>query len=509
MRLAELVASLSLATDLGMGQPLEHTLRTCLLTVAIGEAAGLNESELSTAYYVALLRWVGCTADAHEAGELFVDEIAARAAFASIDPSRPAEMLGFMRRQVGLGSSLPRRARLLAGGLAAGSEGPRRAFRAHCEVAQRLALRLGLPAAVDHGLGQAFERWDGKGFPQGYRADDITRAARLVTIARDVEVFDRLSGPEGALSLVRERSGRAYDPQLAELFGRAGEEILAGLGGAAPWDAALAAEPGPPLIAAGIDDACLAMADFTDLKSPYMVGHSRGVAELGEAAAWRLRLPEDEVAAVRRAALLHDLGRVGVPSGIWDKRGPLSAPEWERVRMHPYLTERVLSYSPALASLAPLAGLHHERLDGSGYHRGVAAAGLGLGARILAAADVYQALTEDRPHRPGYGVGEAAEELRREVAAGRLDGDAANAVLEAAGHREPGATPAWPAGLTDREVEVLGHLARGRSNKEIGLELSISHKTVGNHLQHIYEKLDVSTRAGATLFAAEHGLVRA
>jgi HD-GYP domain-containing protein (c-di-GMP phosphodiesterase class II) len=508
LRLAELVGSLSLVTDLGMGQPLEHTLRTCLLAVALGEAAELDDDEISTAYYVALLRWIGCTADAHEAAGLFGNEIESRAAFALIDPASPAQMLRFMRRHVGAGSSTPRRARLLVGALAAGKEGPRQAFRAHCEVAQRLAARLGLPDPVERALGHVFERWDGKGFPAGARGSAIVPAARLVVLARDVEVFHRAGGAEAALALVRERSAGAYDPELCRCFLDSGVRLLERLGEEPPWEATLAVEPEPVLAVDDLDGACRAIADFADLKSPYTVGHSHGVAELAEAASWRLGLPRPEVVSIRRAALLHDLGRVGVSNQIWDKPGPLTPSEWERVRIHPYLTERVLSYSPALAPLARLAGMHHERLDGSGYHRGVSAPELDLAARVIAAADVYQALGEDRPHRPRFDAAGAAEELRKEVETGRLDAEAANAVLEASGHRGSPAAPPRPAGLTDREVEVLGQLAHGKSNKEAGLALGISHKTVGHHVQHIYEKLGVSTRAGATLFAAEHGLAR-
>jgi HD-GYP domain-containing protein (c-di-GMP phosphodiesterase class II) len=210
---------------------------------------------------------------------------------------------------------------------------------------------------------------------------------------------------------------------------------------------------------------------------------------------------------VRRAALVHDLGRTGIPNTIWDKPGPLTASEWERVRLHPYYTERALARPEALARLGVVAAAHHERLDGSGYHRTLAAASLSPAARLLAAADAYHAMTEPRPHRPALEPAAAAAELRAEVRAGRLAGDAAEAVLGAAGHRVHVRRRSAPAGLTQREVEVLVLLARGASNKEIARALVIAEKTASSHVQHIYAKLDVSSRAAASLCAMRFGLL--
>jgi HD-GYP domain-containing protein (c-di-GMP phosphodiesterase class II) len=249
-----------------------------------------------------------------------------------------------------------------------------------------------------------------------------------------------------------------------------------------------------------------AIADFADLKSPYTMGHSRGVADLAAQAGRACGLADDEVRTLRRAGLMHDLGRLGVSNAIWDKPRPLSAVEHERVRLHAYLTERILSASAALAPLGALAGQHHERLDGSGYPRALKANMLSPSARILAAADVYRAMLEPRPYRDERSSTEAADELLAEVRAGRLDGDAVDAVLRASGH-ELAHRPERPAGLTQREVEILRLLARGLLNKQIARRLGISPKTVGNHVEHIYAKIDVSSRAAAGLFATEHGLL--
>ncbi len=497
-RLAEVVAALSLATDLGMGQPLQHALRTCVIATRLADAAGLAPADLPVVYYVGLLRYLGCTADARLMSAFAGDEIAAREAFATVDPGSVREQLGWMVRHAGAGERLPRRAVMLARGLA---QAPREIYATSCEVARRLAERLGLSGDVQRALVQAFERWDGKGFPAGLAGEQISPASRVVAIARDAQVFLRLGGLEAAVGVVRRRAGAAYDPTLAAVFCRAAGELTAEPESA--WDAALAAEPPPSrhLADGELDATCRAIADFADVKSPWTLGHSTGVAELAEAAAWRLGL---DAVVVRRAALVHDLGRVGVPNAIWDRPGPLTADERERVRMHPYLTERVLAHAPALEPLAAIAGLHHERLDGSGYHRGCGATSLPAEARVLAAADVYHAMTEARPHRPPRA--DAADTIKDEVRAGRLDADAVEAVLAAAGRRERVERPR-PAGLTDRETEVLRLLARGHTNRAIARELSISVKTAGHHVEHIYEKAGCTTRAAASLFAAEHDLL--
>jgi HD-GYP domain-containing protein (c-di-GMP phosphodiesterase class II) len=240
-----------------------------------------------------------------------------------------------------------------------------------------------------------------------------------------------------------------------------------------------------------------------DLKSPYTLGHSRGLAELAAAAAGELGA---NTRTVYRAGVVHDLDRMGVPNTIWDKRAPLTAGEVERVRLHPYYTDRILASVSALASLAPVAAQHHERLDGSGYPRGSKAESLTPEGRLLAVADCYEAWSEPRPYREALAADKIAARLREEVRAGRLDGAAVDAVLRAAGHHVR-RNREWPAGLTAREVEVLRHLARGMSQKEIAERLVISRKTASNHIEHIYAKIGVSNRAMASLFATRHGLL--
>ena len=495
---AELLAALSLATDLGSGLPLEHALNTCLIACRLADASGASRGERDATYHAALLHAVGCTSNAHETAAQFGDDVGTRAAWATIDPGRQAEMLRFLVTTAGAGAPPVRRLRALATVLAAGPQGARANFAAHCEVAQRLAARLGLPPAVQDALLHAFERWDGKGFPRGVAGEAIAVPARFMHVARDAHAVALTDGPRAAVAAIRGRS--AYDPAIAPLLD---EELLTGPEGDA-WDAVVAAAPAGGV---DLDDACAVAGDFADLKSPWTLGHSPGVAELAEAAAWRLRISADEVAEVRRAALLHDLGRVAVSSAIWDRRGPLTAADRERVRLHPYYTERTLARSVALAGLGRIAGAHHERLDGSGYHRGIGAAELPAAARVIAAADVFHAMTEARPHRPAHTPETAASELTAQAQAGRLDADCVTAVLAAAGQAgEPVRRP-LPAGLTEREAQVLGLIARGLTNREVAERLGSSPKTVGNQVQASYAKIGVSTRAAAALFAVEHGLL--
>jgi HD-GYP domain-containing protein (c-di-GMP phosphodiesterase class II) len=511
VRLAEVIATLSLATDLGMGQPPQYALRSCLLAIRLGGALGLDEDDLNDVYYLALLRFAGCTADAPLAAAAFGgDEVAARTWFATVDYGHPTQVVAALVRHIGEGLPPLRRARTLAGAFA-GLPKLMDSGAAHCDVAQQLAARLGLGTRLQPAMRQLYARWDGRGQPAGLKGETIAVPMRVVQLAQDGETFFQLGGVEAAVAMVRRRSGGAYDPWIVDCFRQHASKLLARTETESIWRLVLDAEPGPRPHLSGdaFDTALRAMADFIDLKTPYTGNHSSGVATLAAAAATWGKLPARDVVAVRRAGLLHDIGRVGIAAGLWIKPGPFSEEEWERVRLHPYYTERVLGRSEVFKPLGALAALPHERLDGSGYHRGLPAALLPPTARILAAADVYHAMTEPRPHRPALAPDRAAEELRGEVRAGRLDGDAATAVLAAAGHRTPAVRRDRLAGLTDREVDVLRLLARGLSNRRMAAQLTVSQKTVDNHVQHIYEKIAVSTRAGATLFALQHDLLSA
>jgi HD-GYP domain-containing protein (c-di-GMP phosphodiesterase class II) len=509
IRAAEVVGALSLATDLGTGQPLEHALRTAVLAVRLGELAGASAQELRSTYYVALLHAAGCTSNGHEATSLFGDDIAHRAAFFLIDPINSSEVLEFYRANVGVGRDPEVRAALIEDAIAKAAPRARESFATMCEVAQRFAGWLGLDSTIQEPLEYVFARWDGRGFPDA-RGDAIQLPMRLLHVARDISLFLSASGPEEARAVIERRTGAAYEPRIAGLAVQNFDDLLAELDETRIWEQALEVEPFPWVWIAGdrIDAAFAAIGALTGLKSPWLREHSTGVAELAEAAAWRLGLPADSVTLLRRAALAGDLGRVGVSNAIWEKPGPLGFGEWERVRLHPHFTERAFAQSPALAPIGILAGSHHERIDGSGYHRGTGGQSLDRAARIFAAADAYGAMRQARPYRAALDVPAAEVELMQEAKAGRLDPEAVDAVLGAAGHRVPQRPRELPAGLTERELEVLLVLVRGESNQRIAEDLGISAKTVGRHIEHVYQKAGVRSRAAATLWAFEQDLVR-
>ncbi|HET9441898.1 MAG TPA: HD domain-containing phosphohydrolase [Acidimicrobiales bacterium] len=458
--------------------------------------------------YTSLLAWVGCHVDAYEQAKWFGDDQAVKREIRGVDLGKPVESAAFLARHIGAGKPLGERMRLGAGFLGEGWRATEDMFENHWRAAEALIERLGLGQVVRESVDQTFERWDGKGEPYGARGAEVLLPSRLVNLADVVEVFHAAGGVEAAVTVARARSGTQFDPDLVELFAAESERIFGELEAVSTWEAVIGAEPvlAADLTHLELDAALEAVADFVDLKSPYTLGHSRGVADLaGEAAAVAALAPAERT-TVRRAALVHDLGRLGVSNAVWDKEGGLTPGETERVRLHPYLTGRVLASTPALAPLAEVAVQHHERLDGSGYPRGLAGDALGPPGRILAAADAYHAKTEHRPHRPAQGPEEVARALRGEVRAGRLDGDAVDAVLRAAGHRVRRRRE-WPAGLTAREVEVLRLVARGLSHRQIAQRLVISRKTASNHVEHIYAKTGVSNRAMASVFAMRHGLL--
>ena len=507
VRLAELVATLSLATDLGRGQPMEHTIRKTALGLRLGDRIGLDGDDRVATYYVSLLDSVYCHADAFEQARWFGDDIGVKADTYEAD-SVSAQSWWLLLRRLGSGESGLSRLGRVAAFPVKGLREVLGMLTVHSMLQADFAARIGLDATCGGALLQSYERWDGKGDPNGIAGEDIALPARIAPLADVAEVYHRRGGVEAARAVVRERRGGQLDPALADAFCAAAGEILAGLDATPTWEAVIEAEPGLRRVVAGeeLDSVLEAMADLVDMKSPHLAGHSRGVANLAAEAGRVAGLPDSDVVALRRAGLIHDIGRLGVSNAVWDKPGPLTDAEVERVRLHPYLTDRMLARVPALGRARGLAARHHERLDGSGYPRGLTGAELSPADRVLAAADVYHALTEPRPHRAALAADATAGELRAEARAGRLDGEAVNAVLTAAGHRAP-VRREWPGGLTPREVEVLRLLARGHSNREIARRLVIAPKTASSHVEHIYAKLGVSSRAGATLFATRHGLV--
>jgi HD-GYP domain-containing protein (c-di-GMP phosphodiesterase class II) len=508
VRIAELVATLSYAADLGLGQPMDHCLRQTVIALRLADLAGADDGEREATYYLGMLMNAYCHADASEQAQWFADDISFKSDSYEMLTMSTAQTAAFLLRRLGSHGTALDRVRRLAAFPLTGQRTIESWLTTHSILGSEFASRIGLGDPTVTGLRQAYEQWDGKGAPSHLSGPAICLPTRLVQFAGPIEVMARRHGAEAAMSTAKKHSGSYFDPALADLFAGHSAEVLDDLANAAGWETVLAAEPrlATSVSGAELDDVLEAMADLVDLKSPYHAGHSRGVANLAAEAARIAGLPEAERQTLRRAGLVHDLGRLGVSNAIWDKTGSLSDVERERIRQHPYLTDKMLLKIPALARSREIAARHHERLDGSGYPRGLTAVSLTPADRLLAAADVYHALTEPRPHRPALDGQEVAIRLRDEVRSGRLDGDATSAVLQAAGHRVA-ARPEHPAGLTAREVEVLALVARGQANKQIARRLGVTPKTVSNHVEHVYTKLGVSSRAAATLFATRHGLV--
>lgn len=505
VRLSELVAVLSFAADFGLGQPMEHVLRSCLISLRLAERLGLNPRERRETYWVTLLATV-CTGESFELAQMFGSEVAFRSGIYHVGPSQLAQMAHSLGL-AGSNHSTPGRVRAAAGILASRGKTVEARFLAHCALTTEISRRFDLDPGVGVALSHTFARWDGKGIPRGVSAEGVPRSVQLMQLADFVEVHGRLHGVDGAIALARTQGGKQFAPDLARLFRAEAPEILAGLDEHS-WDRVIEAEPmpRPPLDEEEFQRAIEVMAHIVDLKSPWFAGHSRGVAELAAGAVKAAGMPDQDVANTRWAGYLHDLGRTGISNAVWDKQAPLTESERERVRLQTYYTERMLRRPAALAGLGAIAAAHHERLDGSGYHRGIRGSDIPLPARYLGAADMYHALLEDRPHRPARDPKEAASVLRAEVRDGRLDAAAVDVILGISGHRRTGTVGA-PAGLTAREVEVLVLVARGASTRHVARTLNITPKTAGNHIERIYAKIGASSRATATLFALERGML--
>jgi HD-GYP domain-containing protein (c-di-GMP phosphodiesterase class II) len=512
IRLAELTGAIAKAADAGIGYPPETSLRLCLVAVALARAVGLSDEEIRDVYHVALLRHAGCTASAHEETRVAGDEIELRSAIALGDAGSPGDMLPRLVRGVGRNQALGRRVRTVATLLARAPSVLPGALRGRCEVAIRFAVRLGLGPRVQRALDEAFERWDGKGLPAGRKGADVSMPARIVSLAELAASYVAVGGVEGARQIVAARSGRHVDPDLAARFVEDAGGMLADALAPSLWDRVLEVEPRPVAHVGASQQRAMAelLADFADLKSAWTLGHSRGVAQRALHGAEAQGATAEERATLEIAALVHDVGRVAVSNALWDKPGPLGRGEMEQVRTHAFHTDRIVaSIGGAIGDVAGLASVAHERLDGSGYHRGVAASGQSRWTRLLAAADVAQALSEARPHRPALAPQAAESTLRDLARQGELCLRAVDAVLASSEGvvRKPRAS--FPAGLSEREVEVLRLVARGLTDKEVASKLGISHRTVHHHNKHAYDKIGVSTRAAAALFLVENDLLEA
>ena len=507
-RLADLLSGLSLVSDMGLGLPPEDALRCCLVGTALARKIDLSETEVADVFYTSLLQHIGCTGYAHESYLVWRDDIAANRAAQRTNFAHLTDIYTTYLFTLTRSMGAVQRAHMVARLTTKGPGFLKRFTTATCEVAAQTARRLGLSEGIQRGLYEVFEWWNGKSAPQGLKGEDIALVGRVAHVAGVGAKFDLLGGPELAIETVKRRAGTIFDPAIADVFVTHASELLDAANLGDPRACVLEAEPEPVRIVSEpqLSEVAGAFGDIADLKNPFTHGHSAGVAQLAKSAGKKLRLESATLSRLHVASLLHDLGRVGIPNNVWEKRTELTAADWEQIRLHPYHSERILSCSPVLLPMASIAGMHHERLDGSGYYRGCKAAQISVPARVLAAADALQAMMQNRPHRDAITVDEAAQRIQDDACAGRLDPDAVAAIVDAAGG-SPKRPISRPAGLSDREIEVLRLVAQGLSNREVARRLYISPRTAEHHVQHIYTKIGVSSRAAAALFGMEHGLL--
>ena len=505
VRAAEVAGAFSLATDLGMALPFEHGLQTTLFAVRLCRRLGVDAETTRQTFYACLLFHSSCTTDAELGAEIFGGSMT-RSHLPVMWGSQMDSLRGVLRSLPPPGSPPARAAFEIARRAPRAARDVRSHVIAACEVAQMLARRVGLPEQVASLFAYWIERWDGKSPLRRASHDDIPLPVRIVHVAQDAAVH-RLLGADAAARAVREHAGRGLDPAVAEAFADDAADILALPPGASAWEETLGCEPEPWLTLEGeaIDRALGAIGDFADLASPYLTGHSAGVAALAASAARRCGFDEPAVVALRRAAVLHDIGRVATRVDVWHTPGPLSPDDWEQVRLHAYHSERVLLRSPALAPLAAVAGAHHERLDGSGLSprdggRRPAAAG-------APARDRRRVPRDDRAAAPPRGAARRARRRGARRAGSRRALRRRHRRRGARGERPAGRAPRASGG-PDRARSRGAAAARARPADEAGRRHARDLAEDGRppHPEP-YGKIGVSTRAAATLFAMEHGLM--
>jgi len=504
--MSEVLGALSVVADVGVGAPEETGIGAAVLAGRIGRRLDLPDAECADLFYSSLLRFIGCSVAVPETVDVTLGDIHGyQKALALADLGDRDDIIERLDAHMALDQPDEARHASLStiDGMLAQPELMGAISKSHCDLASRLAQDVGMSDAVTTALTQVYERFDGQGLPLGTAGEDLSLAARVLHLTTAFEFHRRVAGLDSAFRQVTARCGKQFDPALCEVVMSDPDGLVEGMDSATLVDIFIDEAPGGLTIDAGrIVDVARACAHNVDHRSTYTLGHSEGVSDLAADTADVLGLSAAEQERLRIAGYLHDVGKVGISSAIWEKPGPLTAAERSLVEDHTYLTDSILRRSPALAPYAALASSAHERAAGTGYHRRLDTPD--LSGQVLAASDAYHAMREARPWRAALDEADAIAELQRDVKEGRLNGRAVSAVIEAATGR---AQPAvLPHDLSAREAEVLCCLARGCSNKEIAAELFISLKTVENHIGRIYDKLGDRSRAAAATLAVRHGL---
>jgi HD-GYP domain-containing protein (c-di-GMP phosphodiesterase class II) len=478
---ADALTTLAFMGDLSMGQPSDHSRRVAWLAHRAGLELGLDVPARECVYQTAILRWVGCTANASDVSAAIADDVLGRGA-----------VLALRRQDMGLLIS-PHKV----------DHHTRKISAIHCEVSVVIAQALGLGESVTSALGSLFETWDGKGYPSGIQGDAIPMAVFLAVLCGDVEILSREYGIERAQALLQMRAGAAYPRELASWVSSRMRSWLDELNTQGNFS-----QPTSAISADAVVDLSL-LADAIDLKLPWLTGHSRRVAQLAATVAAHAGLPQTDQTSVVRAALLHGIGRVAIPNAVWNRSGPLSNADWERVRLSPYWTARVAGQIKSLEVEADIASHAYERLDGSGYYRAARNAATLPMNRVLPVVSTWLALQSPRPWRAAMDRAGALEHLQRQTSLGRFDPkitDALLACIFGGGAPKPEQRSTQNL-LSVRECEVLQCISQGQSNKEAARVLGISPSTVRTHCENVFRKLECKSRAAATLKASNLGLL--
>ena len=479
--LLDALRALAFMGDLSMGQPVDHSPRVAWLACQLARCIGLDDDAAEEIRHIALLRWSGCTANATDVAATIGDDVAGRGAMLALQIERIEVLV------------TPEELALRMASISA----------IHCEVSSVIGEALGLGTSVAEALRCVFEHWDGSGRPLGLSGRTIPTSAMVVSLCSDLEVLVRAHGLPAALTLLQKRSGVVYPSEMAKVVCTRAPTWLDELAQSPTWMNALRAPTQRRVASLAL------VGDVIDLKLPWLLGHSRAVAELADAIGAMLGLAASTRRTLRRAGWLHGLGRVAVPNAVWNRAGPLSVADWERVRLNPYWTSRAAQQIGHLEVEAEMASHACERLDGSGYFRGARHASTPLEFRILPVATTWLALKARRPWRAAMSDDVAMEHLRKEAALGRLDGMVVDALAKpaAASSATPPGTSESASVLSPREIDVLRRVSLGDSNKEAALRLGISPSTVRTHLESIFRKLDCNSRAAGTLKASLLGLL--
>jgi HD-GYP domain-containing protein (c-di-GMP phosphodiesterase class II) len=441
IRTSELISALSYALDLTEGRSMGHSVRTCVMGMRLAQHIGLSMEEQADLYYALLLKDAGCSSNSSRLFHILnADEIRAKRDVKTTDWTKVGfESLNFALTHVATESPLPQRMWKLLQVAATQQADSRDLVKIRCERGSYIAKKLGFSDAVAEGIHSLDEHWNGGGYPNHLLGEEIPMFSRIANLCQTLEVFYEARGEEDALDAVQARSGRWFDPELvAATMSLSKQGILwLGLDSKDLLENVLVMEPEERrLIAddATVDSICLAFADIIDAKSPFTYQHSNGVADAAMDIAIHFGMNELEKKQLRRAALMHDIGKLSVPNSILEKPGKLTDEEWQVVRDHPYYTFQILKRVPAFKSFSGDAAAHHERLDGTGYWRRLSGSSISTTARILAVADVFDALRAKRPYRDALPL-ETVFSIMRKESPKALDLPCLEALISAAQDR--------------------------------------------------------------------------